>query len=437
MPAEATVEIVDSPPPAAPPAPKTEIHVTPQAIDMGPMPDDPKPGSARAKMFEALRGKAKDPAEIAANERNAPPAKPAAQPVETKPQAKKEEDPKPDEAKVPEGVKTDGTQPEEKPLTAEEKKKVNPWKLVDQYKGQVGKLEAEMAKLKTSSIAEKERAEFTSRIEKAEQRAKALEEHMGYLDYSKTEDFQKKYQEPYDKAWVKHMKELGQIKVQIGEDQSAPLAPDHLLSLVNLPLEEAKELAEQMNPRFATELMGARKEIRDLFDAQAEALADAKKNGATRIKEAVEARTKSQQEISGFVKTHWDSTNDALLRDEKYGLYFTPVEGDENINQRLAKGYELVDRAFSEDPNNPKHTPEERKSIIKRHSAVRHRAGSWGRVVYELNKERQTVKELQDELKKYRGSTPTTGGAPKPTGDAPQATSARESVFGALRAKAR
>jgi hypothetical protein len=430
------VEIIEAPTPPAPPAPTTELHVNPETVDHGPQLDQPRPGSARARMIDALRGKAKDPADVAPAAKPAatPAAKPDAKPAAARPAEAKPAGEKPVEAAVP---AKPGDKPAEIPASPDDKKKVNPWKLVDQYKGQVGKLEEEITKLRTSALPEKERTEFVSRAEKAEQRAKALEDHMRFVDFSQTEEFQKKYQEPYEKAWTKHMKELGQIKVAIGEDQSAPLQANHLLSLVNLPLEEAQELAEQMNPRFANHLMSARKEIRDLFDTQAEALADAKKNGSERVKQAIEQQTKMSGEIQKFVTESWTSANDAIVRDEKYGLYFTPVEGDENVNQRLAKGFELVDRAFSENPNDPRLTPEERRSVVKRHAAVRNRAAAFGRLVYDLGKAREEKAELIEELKKYRGSTPPSGGSPKPTGETVSKGKASDEVFAALRAKAR
>jgi len=433
------VEIVDAPPPAPPPPPTSELHVTSQSVvDSGPTPDAPRPGSARSRMLDDLRKKAKDPGELPA----APASKPADKPITAKPVEKPSAPEKPIEAKVPgteEAPKPgDAPKPEDKPLTAEERKKVNPWKLVDQYKDQATKLQGEIAQLRTSALPEKERTEFQSRIDKAEARAKALEDHIRFVDYSKSQDFQDKYQKPYDEAWVKAMNELGELTINDGEGQARPLQAQDILQLVNLPLPKAREIADELYGPFANDVMAHRKEIRNLFEAQSKALADAEKNGSQRIKETIESQTKAMGEIKKFIGENWEAANQSIVRDEKYGLYFTPVEGDENVNQRLAKGAQLVDRAFAENPADPNLSAEERKAVIRRHAAVRNRAIAFGRLVYELEKSKTETNELREELKKFRGSEPPTGGSPKPEGGGePQHTSARDSIFAALRAKAR
>lgn len=431
------VTLVEAPPPAAPPAPTTELHVTPQTIDHGPQPDVPRPGSARARMLEDLRKKAKDPEELApaAPKAATPPPKATPPKPGEKPTTPTPEE-KPIEAEAPKTA--DVPKPEEKPLSPEERKKVNPWKLVDQYKEQTTKLQKEISDLRTSALPEKERTELQSRIEKAEARAKALEEHIQFLDYSKSQEFQDKYQKPYEEAWTRAMGELGELTVNDGEGNARPIQAQDILDLVNLPLPKAREMAESLYGPFANDVMGHRKEIRNLFEAQAKALEDARKNGAERIKQTVEQQTKQMGEIKKFIGENWEAANQSIVRDEKYGLYFTPVEGDENINQRLAKGAQLVDRAFAENPADPKLTPDERRAVIKRHAAVRNRAIAFGRLVYELDKAKADMASLREELKKYRGSEPTTTGTPKPeNGGEPAPTSAKESVFAALRAKAR
>jgi hypothetical protein len=181
--------------------------------------------------------------------------------------------------------------------------------------------------------------------------------------------------------------------------------------------------------------MGYRKEILGLLDAKNIALDDAKKNSIQRDKER-EAQQKGQLgEIAKTIKETWDKVNEEFLKDETYGPVFRPLEGDQEGNTRLAKGYELVDRAFSENPNNPQLTPEERAKIIRRHAAVRNRAASWGRLHANYVKATTEIEALKKELSQYKGSVPGTGGRQPATTSAP--SSAREEVFGALRKLAR
>lgn len=436
--------------PAPPPAPTSEIHVTPETVDRGPQPEAPKPGSARARLFDDLRAKAKPaeptvpekvtakpPAKPAAKAPEKPAAKPAAKPQAEKPAAEQaQEAEKPGEGEAETKPEAEAAAEPEKPMTAEEKKRVNPWKLVDQYKGQNAKLQEEVTKLRTGAVPEAERKVITERIEKAEKRAKELEDHIRFLDYQKHPEFTEKYQKPYEEAWVRAMSELGELTVnENGVDR--PLTANDLLELVTLPLPRAREVAKAVFGDFANDVMAHRNSIKQLFDAQSKALDDARKNGAERMRQMQEQVQKQVKEISDTINEAWETSNAAMVRDEKYGLYFTPVEGDENVNQRLAKGYALVDRAFSENPQDPKLTPDQRRSVIKRHAAVRNRAAAFGRLVYELGNERQRVQELTEELKKYKESTPPTGGSPQAEASGGAPTSARESVFAALRAKAR
>jgi hypothetical protein len=120
------------------------------------------------------------------------------------------------------------------------------------------------------------------------------------------------------------------------------------------------------------------------------------------------------------------------LADEKNGPFFKPVEGDEHWNQRLAKGFELVDRAFAENPLDPNLTSEQRAAVVRRHAAVRNRAAAFGPLKYKVSQLETKVAELTKELEQFKGSTPTVGDRRAATGIG-QPASAREEVFGGLR----
>lgn len=431
--------VADLPPPAPPPAPTSEIHVGPETIDHGPMPDAPRPGTARHRMMEDLRRRAKQPEEV--TERDALPTRPPTRPKpeEAPPEPPPEQRPGAEpRAQVPKAAEETG--PAEPPASAtpEEKKRVNPWKLIDQYKEQTAKLQKEISDLRSAALPKEQREDITRRMDEMSKRNKELEDHIRFVDYSKSAEFKHNFDEPYEKAWVRAMKELGELRVAGEDGTERALEPRDILQLVNLPLPQAREMADQLYGSFADDIMAHRKEIRLLFEARNQALEDARKNGEERVRQNTEVFQRQMGEMGKSIKETWDQTNEAILRDEKYGLYFAPVEGDENVNQRLAKGYELVDRAFSENPNDPRLSADDRRAIIKRHAAVRNRAAAFGRLIYDLEQARTKIKALTDELGKYRGSEPPTGGSVRPSPDSPaRPTTAYESVFSALRAKAR
>ena len=108
------------------------------------------------------------------------------------------------------------------------------------------------------------------------------------------------------------------------------------------------------------------------------------------------------------------------------------MEGDEEANTRLKKGFEIADRAFSVNPLDPKLTPEQRQEVVRLHSAVRNRAAAFGKLVYQNEKLAAKAAELEAELAKYKNAQP---GAGEPHGQqaATGPHSAKESVMADLR----
>lgn len=319
---------------------------------------------------------------------------------------------------------------------ADKGKKTNPWKLVEQYKGKLSAIEKEMAEVKTGALGETQRKQYLDQIETLTKRAQELEDEIRFTNYSKHPEFIQKFDQPYEAAWKRATMELSEITVVDPKTQQPRAATaDDLIALCNLPLGKARELAESTFGNFADDVMAHRKEIRSLFDARSAALEEAKTKGAEREKQQREIAAKNQQQAAQMVKSIWDTANEAILKDEKYGKFFAPVEGDAEGNQRLAKGFELVDKAFTENPMDPNLTPEQRATAVKRHVALRNRAAAFGRLVAMVNNLTKQNEDLAKELGQYKQSEPPASGSTPSSGTT--VTSARDAVFAALRAKAR
>lgn len=405
--------------PGAPknPEAKQEIKVVPQPVENAP---PPKPGSARERMSKDLQKFAKpgtfDPA--AGEEQPATPATPP-----------KTDDPaKPADAAPPADPNAQPPAGAPKPAEGTDKKE-SPWKLVDRYKGRVADLEKQLSE--KTALPEAERTGYLDRIKAAEERNKELESEIRFVNYKKSDEFKQKYEAPYQRAWQTAMSELGELRVADGNGGERPMKFDDILQLVNLPLPEAKELAKQKFGEFEGDVMAHRKAIRQLWDAQAAALEDALKQGEAREKAAVEKRQHETQTVQKFVSETWTSTNEAAMKDEKYGKHFSPIDGDEDGNARLKKGFELVDQAFRENPMAPGLTEEQRKAIVKRHSAVRNRAAAFGRLVSQLSKKEARIAELEKQLAEINGSVPPTGGE-RPSSAGAQPSSAKDALKAGL-----
>jgi hypothetical protein len=383
--------------PALANAPKVEIKVsqmTPSAEPAAP----PKKGSAREEMFKNLRGRAGQ--------------EPGTEKATPTPESLESEERYEDAPEEPKKLESSETKPEAK---AEPKKvKANPWKLVEEFKHKLAAAEASRLDIEKRAIPEDKWKERETELENNRKRNKELEEEIKFVNYAKSEEFKNNYQVPYEKAWSRAMSELGELTV-VENGTERPLAANDILELVNLPLGKASELAkDKFGDLLASEVMAHRKEIKGLFEKQSEALEGAKKAGAERDKKMTEESQRAFGEMATSIKTTWSKANEDIIADPKVGKFFSPVEGDAEVNQRLAKGFELADRAFSENPAAPGLTAEQRATIVKRHAAVRNRAAAFGRLVYENEKYVGRIAELEKTLSEYKGSEPETKGNTPP-----------------------
>lgn len=400
--------------PQAAPDTSEQPASAPPPTDKGPEQPKPKPGSAKAQLFKELRQK------YGGETPETPTDTPAPQPKES------EENPAETEEKPAPGKAA-------QPKTPEEKKKASPWKLLDEHKQARLKAESELAELRKQygdPAKVKEQADKYAAIEKRNQE---LEQEMRFVNYSKSTEFQEKYQKPYEAAWKKWMGELGELMVtDSASGQERNLQPQDLLELVNMPLQKARAHAQDVYGAFADDVMSARKELRSLFDSQQTALEEARKMGEgwqARLQQEVGAR---RQALNNEIGTVWKQSNEQAIKDTKYGKFFTPIEGDEEGNTRLSKGFEMADKAFSVNPFDPRLTAEQRAEIVQLHAAVRNRAAAFGRLSLQNSRLEQQVTKLKAELNKYKSAEPAAA-QEHPTTDTTTPSSAKESVFGALR----
>lgn len=368
-------------------------------------------------MFDDLRKKAK-----VAEEPNTPAEEPVKPAVSSKP----DPEPKPGEAAPP-----------SEPVDPKTKGKVSPWKLVEEYKTKLSRAEKEIADAKSAIVPENDRKSYEDRISKAEARAKELEDHIRFVDYSKSEEFKQKYQAPYEKAWTKAMGELKEITVAAPDGTERAVTPQDLLDLVNLPLGKARQIADDIYGVFADDVMSHRKTIRELFEAQNQALDDAKKSGEERMKSEQESSKKVSDEMRKTISTMWASENETVLKDEKVAKFFSKREGDEKWNAALDAGFQLVDRAFSENPTDPKLSAEDRAAVVRRHVAIRNRAASWGAIRAQNEFLQAQLAELQEKLKQYEDSEPPVAGGERTSNPPGQPQSAKSAVLDALRKRAK
>ncbi len=365
----------------------------------------PRKGSVRESIFSDLRKKFGEPESAPAA-----PAKPdpELEELEEAPLSETETQTDASGSKPTEVKPADGAaKPADDP-----KKKVSPWKMYEAEKKRAADLEARLAEREKQSLAPEKLKEVEDRLTAADQRRAELEQEIQFVNFQKSEKFQNEYQKPYEQAWNKAMTDLSEITVEDpGTGDMRALSGADILELVNLPLREAKALADEKFGDFASEVMGHRKDIRNLFEKQSQAIEEARKNGAEYFKKQQETHQQEFGKVTEEVKKTWAEANQSALSDEKYGVHFKPVEGDAEGNQRLSKGFELADRAFSENPLAPGLTPDQRRAIVQRHAAVRNRCAAFGRTAYQLTQAQKQIADLNAKLATFQKADPETGGS--------------------------
>lgn len=404
------VNIIDSGPPKPPPPPKGEIRVSAMPTTAAPA-TPPKRGSAMDRLQSDLRKKAgiaETPTPPASKPSESPAPEEQSPPPETQPVSPPDETGSPPETKPQTEKPSETTPPAE---TTAKDKKANPWKLMEEWKQKATKAEKELLETRKSILPEQDRKTYDERIKSVETRNKELEDEIRYVNYAKSPDYQKNFEAPYEEAFKRSLRDLSEVTVQGQDGNMRPFSAEDLQQFAFSSFVQAKEAANRLYPDFADDIMAARRQIRELWDKKQNALKEWKEKGSVREKEMSEAQKRHMEEISTHIKTTWDKVNQQALEDPVNGEFFKPKEGNEDWNQRLSKGFEMVDRAYSENPADPRLTPEQRASIIKRHAAVRNRAASWGAVKNEAVMWKTKYEEVMKKLEDLQKTTPPIGGS--------------------------
>lgn len=339
--------------------------------------------------------------------------------IEPKPEDKKPEDeaiPGEEEQKPAEKA----TEPE-KPVKAADLRKAyeeSQRKIREELSPKVAKLEARVRELEGSKPAELE--PLQAKLTAVEKRNAQLEQQVEFLDYQRSEKFQKEHWQPYVDKYNEVLSELRQIEVELPNGQKRMGTEDDLMEVWNL---EGSALRTKANALFgdsADDVLPLIKEAQRLGKSQAKALADAEKNSQERINarkaEAITAQTERARK--------WTEANNNLA--EKYPAYFKPVDGDVEGNKRLEKGRALTSLHFNTRPLTEEeiallpasfqadmkaHGRLSADNTIRLHALIKNKADNHDRLAYRLKQTRAELKEAKAALKEYESSEPPGGGA--------------------------
>jgi hypothetical protein len=297
-------------------------------------------------------------------------------------------------------------------------------KVKEDYEPKVAKLEARVKELEASGP--EKMTPIVEELTQKKQRLEELENRIRHLDYQQSQEYQDKYEKPYQEAWKKAVADLDELTV-VGEDGDRRKATaSDLLTLANMSLGEARTLAKQMFGDSADDVMAHRRTIKELSIAQNKALEESKKNATERDKQMAAQRQIEHQQTLKL----WQESNKALA--EKFPKWFSKVEGDAEGNTLLDRGFSLADLHFVGEknltPEQIEMLPEQFKNKIKADgkldlkdkvaldALLRHKIASHSRIALNLKKANERIKELEKTLSEYEGSElpgGKTGGTPK------------------------
>jgi hypothetical protein len=400
MPAEAPPAPAAAPAAPAAPAAAPRIEIPASSLVAPPTGQRPAPpkGSAREKLQQNLQKKFGDD-----DARPGSTAKPEAGPTEPDPDAPPEAGGDPDATPPP-------ASPDPQPPAAGDKgkqPKQSPWKLVEELKTTRLRLEKENQELRSQITPETDRKQINEKLTNIEKRNAELEEEIRFVKFEKSKEFADVYQAPYEKAWMRATKELSEITVTGEDGQPRMATTQDLLTIVQMPLGQARAVANQVFGDFANDMMNHRQAIRDLAEKQQGALEEARKNGSAREQERAQAMVRQHEEVSNWVKKTWEAETQAVLSNEQIAPFFKPREGDVEWNKRLDEGFKFVDDTYAL-PNvqDPRLTPDQRAAIVRKHAAVRNRAAGWRALRFEVTRVKGELEKAKAELAKYKGTTP-------------------------------
>lgn len=394
-------------PPPTTPAPQLKAMPAPVKPAPSPLPAKPdaiKPAPSKSRMEQAGDDMAKfaeKPVSVAGGEKK--PESPEKPTVEAG---------KGDEKATASTVDSDTAKAgDDKGATAEPKKEGKVWKILKETEIERDKLkqEFEAFKVKATVDPEKEKA-TTEKLTAYEKREKELIEELRFHNYEKyDQQFQKDFHKPYLAAWERGVKKISQLPVILEDGTTRAGTATDLSMLMSLSPVQRHETAERMFGKYADAVIREAENAEELLERRQAASDEAKATLGQKEKERTEQRQHVHKAMSEEASRVWKEADAEAFSHEKYGKYFTPLDSDQEGNQRLAKGRALAERAFSENPFNPQISPSERATIVRRQNAVCNRAAAFGRLVSWNSKLESENAALKKELAQFNASDPGQG----------------------------
>lgn len=284
------------------------------------------------------------------------------------------------------------------------------------------KLTANEARLKELESKPNPTGADIKRIKELEERSAKLEKDLEdreqrliQTDYRSSSEFQEKYEKKGLDAYNRAIGDVKRLQVKIvdgdGNESMRPATENDFNALRALPPYEQDKKINEMFGTSAWRVSDHMRTLEKLEHEANEALASAK----TKADENRRNFEKQNAERSTEFKTHSDRAIEELAK--THANYFAPDPTNPEATAALERGLKYVDESAM---NGSKMSP---KDLAETTAMIRFLAGSAPRLMTEVNQLRAQLATKDEELSKYRKSSP--GSAPSPTG-APKAAPIEE-----------
>jgi hypothetical protein len=330
---------------------------------------------------------------------------------------------KKDQNKVPDVDKKQETS-QDKPQDNKPIKAASLRENYDLVKNKLSQAEAKLKeyeeKLKSPpKISEEEKKSYEEKVTASEKRRAELEEHMKFVDYSKSEEFKTKYEKPFFDAYTEGRNKISTLMVNDEETGTLRKATaEDFDSIMRLNDDEAA--AAKIEELFGTGVKAlmaanAREKAATAFGLKNKALDEFRAKGSEFEKLRGEQMKKQSEEVAKIWSEEKSSGAD------RHPHLFKTIENDNTGNSILEDGYRLADLAFGAlDAENAAKLPQWVKDrmvngnlppqeLAKLHAAVRNKAGAFDRLAFQNKQYKSEIETLKKKLSGLQASEPSDG----------------------------
>lgn len=283
-------------------------------------------------------------------------------------------------------------------------------------KQKTASLERELTTLRAKPAAEDpDKKVLLEKVTTLEAHAQKMAEQLRILDFEQDPEFKSKYEKPVTDAYTEGRHKVSQFSVNDGDGSVRRGVERDFDEIMQIGDEDAAwDKAIEKFGQKASAVMSARDKVHEAYKNKVAALDENKKTVAERFK----TRSEQQAQQRAQMEANHKAAHEAFLKlnadiAEKLPTFFKPIDGDDEGNEILKKGFEMADRVFM--PS----TREDPRELLKLHTLVRNKAAGFDRQVHLNKKLRAELEAANAKVAEYEASQPNGGLGRKPSGPGP------------------